>query len=460
MRPVVVLLLTAAVAPAQPSRVQAAIGAVSETHIAERMKRLGAFETRNVFSETGHASRGTGAARRWIAEQFRSCSPRLRVREDRYRVKKRGRFFRDADVVNIVAELPGTSVPERKILISGHYDSIHMVYQPRKPGDSPDDPRELDHKATVAAAAPGVNDDGSGTAAVLELACVLSQQEWEATLVFAAFDAEEYGLIGSTLHAEAARKSGERIEAVLNNDIIGSDVDGRGRRIDGVVRVFADGPADGRSRQLLRYVRDVAAKYDVGLRASLVFARDRFGRGGDHTPFHERGFAAVRFTTPAEDYAHQHTATDTIANASPGYAARVARMNAAVAASLANAPDAPVVTRAARPARSASGARPGARTPNIGRGGEEGKGYDARLRWSASKASGVRYKVVARSTAASFWEEEFDAGDRTELLLKDVSVDDRVFGVKAVDADGNESLVEAYTVPAWPRTEFKAKRRK
>ncbi|MEZ5355533.1 MAG: M28 family peptidase [Bryobacteraceae bacterium] len=447
---------------AQEARIRDASAAVSEGSIAQIMKALGEFETRNVFSDQEHPTRGAGAARRWIAARFREASPRLRVREDRYRVKKRGRFYRTADVVNIIAELPGVQSPERKILISGHYDTLHMIYKPRKAGADPESARDLDHAASVAAAAPGVNDDGSGTAAVLELARVLSAYEWDNTLVFAAFDAEEYGLIGSTLHANQARKTGDRIEAVLNNDIIGGDVDGRGRNIGDVVRVFADGPADSRSRQLLRLVRDVAARYGDGFRVDPVFARDRFGRGGDHTPFHERGYAAVRFTTPAEDYAHQHTATDTFDNASPAYTAKVARVNAAVAAALALAPDPPVITKAPPPSaqRNSNAANKTSRTANIARGGDEGKGYDARLRWTASKAPDVAgYRVVMRATTAPFWEEEFDAGNKTEFVLKDVSIDDRVFGVKAIDTDGNESLVEAYVVPPWPRTAIKAKPR-
>ncbi len=425
--------------------IRAAVDAVSEENIAAILKKLESFETRNPFSETDHATRGTGAARRWIHDQFQSYSPRLEVSYDTYKVKQKSRIFRDVEMVNIVAVLPGKLDPERQVIVSGHYDSAHFVYKPREGRGDSQDPPEIDHEKTVAAAAPGVTDDGSGTAAVLELARVMSRHEWDNTIVFIAFDGEEYGLVGSTLYAARAKEEGRKIEAVLNNDIIGSEVDGRGRSDNRTVRVFSADPVDSGSRQLARYIREVAERYVPSMKVDSIFQRDRFNRGGDHTPFHELGFAAVRFTTPSENYANQHTASDTFANTSPAYTAMVARVNAAALASLAMAPAAPSTTRTVT-----SGLSRGRPAPNISRG-PAAKAYDARLRWSDSASADLAgYAVVMRSTTAPFWEKEMYVGKVTEFTLKDVSIDDKIFGVKAIDKDGNESLVSAYVMAGWP----------
>src|SRR5205823_5439347 len=155
--------------------------------------------------------------------------------------------------------------------------------------------------------APGVTDDGSGTAAVLELARVMSKYEFDKSLVFVAFAAEEVGLEGSKAYAAKAKKDGMNIEAVLNNDIIGSEVSGNGRSQPHVVRVFAEPPDDSPSRSLLRYMRETAERYVPGMKVSMVFRGDRFLRGGDHASFNAQGFTAVRITTASENYSQQHT---------------------------------------------------------------------------------------------------------------------------------------------------------
>ena len=170
----------------------------------------------------------------------------------------------------------------------------------------------------------------------------------------------------------------------------------------------------------------------------LVFRADRFARGGDHTPFDQNGFAAVRFTTPAENYKQQHTADDTFANASPEYCARAARINAAVAASLAWAPRPPVVTATRK-----SGPYAGREFANLSRGKS---GYDAVLRWEEPDPDPdlAGFAVVMRSTRSPYWEKALWVGDVRQYNIPDFSIDDVVLGVRAVDRDGNPSLVSAY----------------
>ena len=180
----------------------------------------------------------------------------------------------------------------------------------------------------------------------------------------------------------------------------------------------------------------------------MVFMQDRLGRGGDHSPFQQEGYAAVRFSTPNEDYAHQHSATDLVEFVSAPYTARVARINAAVAASLALAPKPPVVTRVAT-----TGALKGQLVPRISRGKSR---YDAQLQWKSdgSDSNLKGYSIVMRSTTAADWEQEIFVGNRNEYVLKDVSIDEFRFGVKAIDSDGNESLVAPYVYPPRQKREI------
>jgi hypothetical protein len=287
---------------------------------------------------------------------------------------------------------------------------------------------------------PGVNDDGSGTACVMELARILSQYEFEKTLVFIAFAGEEEGLLGSTLYAEKARDQDQKIEAVLNNDIIGSETSGSGRIENRRVNVFSDDPPDSPSRQVARYVKEIAERYVPGMRVDPVFRADRLGRGGDHTPFAQEGFGAVRFSSPQENLANEHSLTDTFANTSVPYIARVTRVNAAVAASLAWAPKAPQTVETIELA--------GQKIPSpmLSRGKSRS---DALVRWKQEdpEADLAGYVIVTRPTTAPYWEREIFVGNVSEYTLPDVSIDDVVFGVKAIDKDGNESLVSPYVQP-------------
>jgi hypothetical protein len=233
------------------------------------------------------------------------------------------------------------------------------------------------------------------------------------------------------LHAAKARRENQVIDGVLSNDIIGTAVGGNGRAASGEVRVFSPPPEDSPSRELARGIKEIGERYVPSMKVDLVFRNDRFGRGGDHTPFNQESYAAVRFTTANENYAHQHSVEDVFANVSVPYIARVARINAAVLATLALAPPAPVTAKG--------------NAPLLSRGKS---GYDALLRWQDDKPAAdlAGYVVLMRSTTAPYWEKEIFAGKVNEFLLENVSIDDRVFGVQAVDKDGNESLVSPYVL--------------
>lgn len=433
-------MLTALRAQTINPRVEKLVGEVSVEWIAATMRTLENFGTRNLFSAQDHPTRGIGAAARWIRDEMKSYSSRLEVRFDEHEIKKSGRVVRDVHLMNVIAVLPGTTQKDRQIVISGHYDSLHIVRAPSKDGQ----PQRMDQEATIAADAPGVSDDASGTAAVMELARVLSRYEFEKTLVFIAFSGEEYGLLGAAAYAKRAKEKKEVIDAVLNNDIIGNDLAGNGRQAGTAVRVFSEDPIDSVSRGLARYVKEIGERYIPSMAVTPVFRADRFGRGGDHTLFDRAGFPAVRFTTTAEFYANQHSASDTFANASPAYTARVAKVNAAVAASLAWAPPAPDVllkTTSTITGRETTG-------PNLSRGKS---GYDALLKWKevgdVTDLSG--YAIVMRDSTAPFWQRQVWAGGVKEFRLTDVSIDDIVLGVKAVDKEGNESPVSVYRVVPW-----------
>jgi len=481
-------------------RVRKILDEVSEARIRSTIEKLVSFGTRNTMSTQDDPARGVGAARQWIFRELQSYSPRLEVKFDKYRVKKQGqRIFKDVDLWNVVAVLPGKKSPETQILVSGHYDSLNLGNRaagaPAGPGseaaavpvgERPQiTPEESEKMADLPA--PGACDDGSGTAAVLELARVMSQYEFDKTLVFVAFAGEEQGLVGSTLMAARMKKENQIIEAVLNNDIIGTEVAGNGRTGNTTVSVFSDDALDSPTQQLARYIREVGERYMPSIKVNNVFMTDRLGRGGDHTPFHLEGFAAVRFSTPNEIYANQHRATDTLENMSVPYTAKVARVNAAVAATLALAPKPPVIMRApgARgggagrdggAATDGRGGRDGGEAASGGRGGNagaaggrggpggrrpgptisRGTGYDAVLLWrAAGPEEGIKgYTVVIRGTTAPFWEQEIYVGKVNQFTLKDVSIDEAKFGVKAIGADGNESLVAAYVYPPRQKTEI------
>lgn len=421
------LLCAAAFAQAPPKSihptVQKIVDEISPERVGATMRKLGSFGTRHVESPI------TSDARAWMAAEMRAYSPRLQVRSDGWTVKKMPRTTRpETEVVNVLAVLPGKTDPASQILLTAHYDTIAFA---RGAGGVP--PGSLPQ-------APGVADNASGVAAVMEMARVMSQYEFDKTLVFIAFDGEEQGLVGASLHAQRAAADKDLIEAVLNIDTIGSDLSGNGFRATHAVRVFSEEPADSPSRALARYVREVGERYVPSMRIDSIFRRDRFGRGGDHTAFHQRGFAAVRFTTPAEQLQFQHSPNDSFENSAPDYAARVTQVTAAAAASLALAPRPPIV-------RTANGGL------TLTRGQSQ---YDAVARWRSEGSAPAGYALLLRATTAPFWEKEIYVGQVTGYTLKNTSIDDIVIGVRAYSKDGVESLVSSYEAVNRPQRDYDA----
>lgn len=420
--------------------IQKIVSEISEERIANTLRTLESFETRNTLSDPSQTNRGIGVARQWILDQFKSYSPRLEVSFDTHTIPKGGRIWKEVELRNVVAILPGKQevARDRWILVSGHYDSLNLK-----------DATGLRNQPEKAAElfAPGVSDDASGTACALECAQVLSQYEFDATLVFVAFAGEEQGLVGAHAFAKRLKARGQQIEAVLNNDIIGNDTAGNGLTDNHRVLLFSEDPDDSSSRQLARFVHTIGLRYYPELTAELIFRYDRFGRGGDHTAFTQEGFPGVRFTTAAENFGNQHSPTDTFTNASVSYTAKVIRLNAATAAALALAPRPPLTSRStAATSTNRSAATDSTRArPGLTRG----TGYDAVLRWEQPNPEPdlAGFIVVVRSTTAPDWEREIWAGNVREFTLKNTPIDQLVFGVKAVDTSGHESPVSAYVNP-------------
>lgn len=444
-------------------KIREMVDQVSEARIKAILEKLESFGTRNTMSNPDDPNRGVGAARNWILKEMQSYNPKLQVRFEKFRVKKQGqRIFKDVDLYNVVAVLPGKKMPETQVWVTGHYDTLNLGTRPAGAAAGPGAEGGIgagtatmtlaDFEKNAELPAPGVCDDGSGTATVMELARVMSQFEFDKTLVFTAFAGEEQGLVGSSLQAVKSKKENQVIEALLNNDIVGTDVAGNGRMGNGVVNIYSDETMDSVNQQLARYTKEIAERYLPWLKVNTVFMGDRLGRGGDHTPFQWEGFAAVRVSTPNEIYANQHRATDTLANMSVPYTVRVAKMNLTVAANLALAPKPPIVMPEPRPNAAAGGGGGRRPTPMIQRGG----GYDAVLRW---RAAGVEedikgYAILVRQTTSPFWEQEIYVGKVNTYTMKDISIDDLKFGVRAIGVNGGESLVTPYAYPPRQKVEI------
>jgi hypothetical protein len=305
--------------------------------------------------------------------------------------------------------------------------------------------------------APGANDDASGTAAVMEMARVMSKYEFDATLVFMTVAAEEQGLNGSTHWAEMAKQKKLNIAGMITNDIIGSSRAEDGHVDNTHVRLFAEGVPplqettaelrtllqtggenDSPTRQLARYIKEVGEEYVQGFTVTVIYRKDRYLRGGDHSPFLERGFPAVRMTEPNEDFKHQHQEVrkenglqygDLLEFVDFNYIAQVARVNATALASLALAPAAPSNVEVET-----------IRLEN-----------DTTLKWEASKEPDIAgYIIVWRETTAPFWQHKQSVGNVTRYTVKGVSKDNYLFGVQAVDKEGNVSMA-VYPRPYRPQ---------
>ncbi|MDP3905673.1 M20/M25/M40 family metallo-hydrolase [Novosphingobium sp.] len=411
---------------------------VSEARLRADVERLVSFGTRHTMSVQDDPKRGIGAARRWAEAEFRKTSktcgncleivlPERMVTAERVPVPTR--------LVNVVAIQRGTERPSEVVIIQAHIDSRASDVM----------------NATIDA--PGANDDGSGTALVLEAARVLSQRKFPTTVVYAALSGEEQGLLGGRLLAEYAKEQGWTVKAVLNNDIVGNSRGSDGLVDDGNVRVFSEGPrADGDdklraqarrfggendspSRNLSRYINDVASTVQTGLNVRQVWRADRMGRGGDQLPFQEAGVPAIRFSVAVEDYDHQHQDLrvdqgtvygDTIDEMDFPYLARVTRLNIAVADRLARAPLPPVTTA------------------------EAAVQTFTTVKWQPA-AGAVAYRVWRRRTDVRDWADpvRIDDPGATSLKLDGVRGDDWLFGVSAIAPDGTESPVSS-AVPGGP----------
>ncbi len=425
-------------------RIVQLVGTVSEERLGAILKKLESFETRHSQSSTNSPTRGIGAARQWILDELRSYSPKLQVSFDTYTVLKQGRFTRDTEIRNVMAVLPGKSA--RRIYVSGHYDTV------ARPGGqgasnagagSPGAPAAaapVDPNAPIDNPAPGVNDDGSGTALTIELARAFSQSgiEFDATLVFMCHVAEEQGLVGAWLHGKKAVDQRVPIQAILNNDIVGGDRGGSGIVDGATIKVYSEGPEDSASRSLARFVQRWGARYVPSHKVRPMARPDRFGRGGDHSAYNQLGFAAVGFRESRENFMRQHDPRDTYEGISLPYLGQNARVNASAAATLALAPPPPEVN-------DARGQPLITRAPS---------GYDANLSWKASPGA-TAYRVFWREAWGPDWQHEMLVGNVTNVVLPRLQIDDYVFGVAAVDAAGHESTVSAYVSP--PRAEAPVK---
>ncbi len=415
-------------------RIEEILRDVSPERLYEYLSTLTGYETRHSLSFSDRPGFGILPARQYILETMQGFSDRLDVAFDCYEVEPQGRIPEQAELCNVVATLPGRT--ERRVFVSGHYDTVARI-EASDPaaggGGGGFDWSVYDNPA------PGANDDGSGTVLTMEAARVLAQSglEFDATLVFVAFVAEEEGLVGASLMASRAEREEWIIDAMFNNDIIGNSLGGNGILDSRTLRVFSEDPMDSPSRQLARFIRRQGAAYMPGHEVRLIAREDRFGRGGDHTAFNRRGFAGVRFSESRENYARQHTAADTLGGVDFEYLARNTRVNAAGVATIALAPPAPNVI--------------GPRGPMLGRGES---GYHADMRWQRSPGA-TSYRVVWREAWTPDWQHEVVVGDVDHFVLEDISIDDFVFGVAAIGPGGHESLVSAYVRPPRARSDIR-----
>ena len=416
-----------------PTQEQALLHQLSGEIRPERMRSdieaMVGFGTRHTMSETQSNTRGIGAARRWVEAQFqgvsRECGDCLTVVTPSDTVTG-ARVPTPTEVVNVVAIQRGTGDPNRVIIISGHLDS------------------RVTDVMNFTDDAPGANDDASGVAAVLEAARVLSKHRFDATLVYAALSGEEQGLLGGKILADYAKAQGWRVEANLNNDIVGNSEGQSGVRDTTRVRVFSEGTktveteaqeerrrynggeVDSSSRNLARFVDAVAERYLANFDVEMIYRTDRYGRGGDQVEMLRAGFPAVRISEGAENYDRQHQDLrtengvhygDTIDGVDFDYLGQVARLNIVAMAALANAPASPLGV-----------AIEGAVKP------------DTTIRWQAVPGA-ASYRVWWRPTTAAQWTNSRSAGSATELVLPGIVIDDYFFGVSAISEDGYESPV-------------------
>ncbi|EAQ40129.1 peptidase family M28 [Dokdonia sp. MED134] len=414
------------------ARIYDIIDAVSEDRLRADVKKLADFGTRHTLSDTVSNTRGIGAARRWIKNEFektsQACNNCLDVFYQSDLVKKgtNPRIVKDVAVVNVVAVQKGSKYPNRYILMSGDIDS--RISDPTNYTDD----------------APGANDNASGMAGTLEAARVLSKYTFENSIIYVGLSGEEQGLFGGKGLAAYAKEQGWEIIGIMNNDMIGN-IEG----VDGVIdnrtfRIFSEpvppteterqrnarrfygGEVDGISRQLARFIYKTTKTYMPEMNPMMIYRLDRFGRGGHHRPFNDAGFAGIRIMEAHENYTQQHQDIrtenginygDTFEHINFPYNAKLTAVNAINLASIAWAPPTP---------------------SNVGIGGIVEA--NARLQWDAVEGA-VAYKVYWRDTTSPTWDNSRLITNGTSATLKGIVIDNFFFGVAAVGKDGHESPV-------------------
>lgn len=430
---ILVFCASSAVLRAQTSEdIYNIIEQVSAQRIEQDITTLVNFGTRHTLSDTLSNKTGIGAARRWIKKNFEAtsaaCNNCLEVFYQSDLVKKgtNDRIIKDVAVVNVVAVQRGTKYPNRYIIMSGDIDS------------------RVSDPADYSTTSPGANDNASGMAGTMEAARVLSKYRFENSIIYVGLSGEEQGLFGGKGLAAYAKKNNWDIIGVLNNDMIGNitGVDGTVSNKD--FRIFSEpvpptetekernarrfygGEVDGISRQLARHIYKQVKTYMPDMNPMLIYRLDRFGRGGHHRPFNDAGYAGVRIMEAHENYTQQHQDIrvekgvaygDVLAHVNFEYAAKLTAVNAISLASIAWAPPAPT-----------SLAIGGAVAP------------EATFSWNEVPGA-VGYKIYWRDTTAPTWDYSRDVGNVTEFALKGMVVDNFFFGVAAIGANGQESLV-------------------
>lgn len=416
------------------ARIYEIIDKVSEERIKNDIIKLANFGTRNTFSDTISNKRGIGAARRWIKNEFdaisKNCNTCLEVfyQKDFVTTNDGERVPKDTWIVNVVAIQRGIKYPNRFIIMSGDIDSRNSD--------------TMDYTGD----APGANDNASGMAGTIEAARVLSQYQFESSIIYVGLSGEEQGLFGGKGLAEFAIKNNWEIIGVLNNDMIGNIegvngvIDNRSFRIFSEptptnesertrnLRRFYGGEVDGNSRQLARYVEKITKTYMPEMNPMLIYRLDRFGRGGHHRPFNDLGFAGIRIMETNENYNRQHQNLrtengikygDVIEGVNFGYAKKLTAVNAINLASLAWAPPAPTNVLIG-----------GIVEPNV------------KLRWKKNDdASIIGYKIYWRNTTSPQWEFSRFVGNVDNFELEGIVIDNYFFGVAAIGKNGHESVV-------------------
>ncbi|QIY89176.1 M20/M25/M40 family metallo-hydrolase [Chryseobacterium gallinarum] len=410
------------------------VSQVNTDSLKAHINALVSFGTRHTMSSATDPKRGIGAAKKWVLKKFRNYSKnaegRMEIFMQSQLIQPDGkRIDRPTDLGNVIAIIHGTNPDDKRLfMMSGHLDS------------------RVTDVMNIKDNAPGANDDGSGVAALIESARILSTSKFPASIVLVAFSGEEQGLLGSKMLAEKAKNESWQLEALLNNDMISNNLSSETNLINGYqLRVFSEGlpqyeldkkaseirkfglENDGDSRQLARYIKEVGERYTDNFQVKLIYRNDRFLRGGDHTPFVEKGFPAVRLTEFNENFNHQHQDIRKENGVQYGdlpqfmdfdYFKKNVGINIAVLANLAKSPSKP---------------------ENVKIEADKLTNFTT-LSWEKSRSEEIAgYYVLMRETDASIWQKKTFTKENSISLP--YSKDNYFFAVQAVTISGNESLI-------------------